>query len=147
MKKEAVITKKTLKLWQFRVGLITILLFIIFFRLLLISVWMLIPLVIIISLSSIFIFWYIPLYFKNYRIYYSQVSFEIHRGVFFKATLIMPYPRLIYVSAYSSPISRKMGLSGAVLKASRGLIIVPEINKQDIDMLMRIAAGENNEAI
>lgn len=142
MKKEAVIYNKTLKLWQFRVGLITILLFIIIFRLLLISIWMLIPFVVILSLSVIYMFWYLPIYFKNYKIYYSQDSFEIHRGVFFKATLIMPYPRLIYVSAYSSPISRKMGLSGAVLKAARGLIIIPEIEKKDIDMLMKIAAGE-----
>ena len=103
---------------------------------------MLIPFVVILSLSAIYMFWYLPLYFKNYKIYYSQDSFEIHRGVFFKAILIMPYPRLIYVSAYSSPISRHMGLSGAVLKAARGLIIIPEIEKKDIDMLMKIAAGE-----
>lgn len=142
MKRESVMPRATLRLWQLRTGIITAVILLIFFRLCFVTLWMLIPMAVILSLSLIVALWYLPLYFRNFKVIFDDGAFMIHRGVFFKATYIMPYPRLIYVSAFSSPIARKMGLSGAVLKAARGWCFIPEIGKDDIKELINIASGE-----
>ena len=144
MRKERNVPKHTLRLWQLRVGIVSMLILLTILRLFFITIWSLLPTVIIASLSIIVIFWYLPLFFSRYRIIYDNNSIEIQKGVFFKAIIIMPYPRLVYVSAFSSPFARYLGVSGAVLKAARGFIIIPEIEKDDIKELIKIAAGERN---
>lgn len=142
MKREGIVPRGTLRLWQLRIGIIAAVLLLILFRLCFVTLWILIPMALILSFAVIVMFWYLPLYFRCFKVIYDDGAFEIRRGVFFKVTLIMPYPRLIYVSAFSSPVARKMGLSGAVLKAARGFVIIPELEKEDIKGLIRIASGE-----
>lgn len=146
MKKEAVIPIRTLKLWQFRIAFLTIFLSIIIFCLFKADIFIIIFLVILFILSGFIIFWYLPLFFKNYKIYYNEDIFEIHRGVIIKKILIIPYPRLIYITVFSSVISKKLALSGAILKVSRGFVIIPELNFREIDIIRNIVSGEKNEA-
>ena len=141
MKKEIRLPKKSTKLWQIRIGLLNLILMLILYKLCYITAWMLIPLAIILIVALIAIFWYIPCFFSRYRVVADSKSLTIESGVFLKRIYIMPYPRMIYIYTFSTPLAHKYGVSAAILKAARGNIVVPEMLNSDIKTLLKISAG------
>lgn len=144
MEKDIRLPKETKYLWQIRIAFPSVALLIIFAFLCRLSPWLLIPLALT-AVSAVFlIFWYIPLFIKNYCITIKNDAFVISTGVFLKTTYIMPYPRMIYVSSFSSPIARKYGICAVVMRAVRGFIFVPEIKIKDVEMISSKAEGTSD---
>lgn len=133
--------EKTLTLWQIRftavfVCLIGVLAFFIRF-----SLWLLIPIVFLAVLGAVFILWFLPLYFKSFIITVDDTAIKVSRGVFIKLTNIMPYPRLVFAQSFSTPVARRFGLCGVTLRAARGLLVIPEMEKDDAKVLLDGLSG------
>ena len=144
MEKDIRLPKETKYLWCIRIAFPSAALLILFAFLCKLSLWLLIPLALT-AVSAVFlIFWYVPLFIKNYNISIKNDAFVINTGVFLKTTYIMPYPRMIYVSSFSSPIARRLGICAVVMRAARGFILVPEIKIKDVEMISKKAEGTSD---
>ena len=88
------------------------------------------------------IVWYIPCFIKSYRIYCTNDSVVIKRGVIIKTTHIMPYSRLIYTQTYTTPIAKLFGLQALSLKAARTGVLIPEMAKSDAEKLSNLLSKE-----
>ncbi len=89
------------------------------------------------------IFWFLPKYFKSYRIEVSENAIVVKHGVFIETTQLMPFPRLIYAKSHSTPLADRLGLAGVFLRAARGIIIIPELEKADaVYLIQGISGGE-----
>ena len=137
--------KKTQYLWQWRIGIVLLCVVVITAFFIKYSLWMLIPVAVIIFLSSLFVFIYMPKYFSSYSISSNEKAIIVCKGVIFKLTYVMPYPRMVFATVYSSPISKKLGVSGIIIKAARGWLILPEMDNADTERLASITAGKENE--
>lgn len=133
--------KRTFILWQLRslvIGICCVFLCLFFSKQLnfLSSVALVISVV-----TLIMIVWYVPTFFKSYEILLKGEAIVINYGVFIKVSHIMPYSRLIYAQSFATPLARILKLSTLTLKATRGWIIIPEIEsvaaKEVIDLLSR----------
>ncbi len=133
--------KRTFILWQLRslvIGICCVFLCLFFSEQLkfLSSVALIISIV-----TLIMIVWYVPAFFKSYEILLKGEAVVINYGVFIKVSHIMPYSRLIYAQSFATPLARMLKLSTLTLKATRGWIIIPEIEssaaKEVIDSLSR----------
>ncbi len=137
--------KKTQYLWQARIGTALLCVAAVTAFFIKFSLWMLLPTAIILFLSFLFVFAYLPRYFSSYSISSDGKAIIVRKGVIFKMTYIMPYPRMVFATVYSSPISAKLGVSGVIIKAARGWLILPEMDNADTERLVSVTAGENNE--
>ena len=135
--------KETLLLWQIRVTVIFLLLITVLSVFFSFTAWILIPIGAFILLCLFTALFYLPLYFKNYRLTVTKNAIVINSGVFLHFTHIMPYPRLIFANSFSSPLSSAFGLSGVILRAARGIIIIPEIKKELALQIINAIAGES----
>ena len=81
-------------------------------------------------------FFYLPVAFRHCRIIAGDDAVIVKRGVLFQVTYLMPYPRLIYAQSFSTPLSAAFHLKGIVLKAARGFIVVPEISEHEAQRLL-----------
>ncbi len=122
--------KKTLRLWQVRTGAVTLIVaaaILIFFGTARYSV---------ISASAVAVLGvaatlvYLPLYYRGWRLTVGDGAVEVESGVIIRVNHIMPNPRMIYTNCYATPLGRLMGLEGLVLKAARGRLFLPELDRE-----------------
>ena len=136
--------RKTLILWQIRIGIIAafclggLTYYCRFFS------WYLPVFIVAVILSLIILLWYLPALFKTYSVKYMNGAVVIESGVFIKVTHIMPFSKMIYTQSITSPLAKMFGLSAVILKAARSRILIPEINAEDVENFARILAeGES----
>jgi membrane protein YdbS with pleckstrin-like domain len=132
------LSKKTLRLWQLRTAVITLIL-----SVLLILwtgkvqyLWILPVAIILLGVTGIFI--YLPLYHRAWRLTADKNAVEVQSGVIIRVNRIMPYPRMIYAECYATPIGGLLGLEGMVLKAARTKLFLPELKKQETQKIIQI---------
>lgn len=140
--KENQLPKKTVTLWQIRIGLIGLILLILVCAFGFLTRWVLLGGAVIAVMLAVFLFWYLPRYFKSYEILFPKGAVVINRGVFIKTTHIMPFSRLVYAQSFATPLAKKMGLSALALKATRSSIIIPEFDAKDVDYYIDFLAKE-----
>ena len=138
------VPKKTKILWQLRFAAVVMILCAAVASFSPLSKWLWLPCGIIGLLGILLIFVYLPAYFANCRITVGDDAVMVTRGVFIRTTHIMPYPRMIYVSSFSSPIARRLGICAVVMRAARGFILVPEIKIKDVEMISKKAEGTSD---
>ncbi len=136
--------RRTVILWQIRVGFIFILLAAAVSPFGLISFWGFMPTFVFAFLGIIAVFWYLPCYFKGFSLTLDKNGIVVRGGVFIKVTRLMPFLRLIYIKSFRTPLSAALGLTGLSLKAARGILIVPELEAAEVAKLMK-KIGEENE--
>lgn len=144
---ENLLPQKTRILWQIRIASAFILIIGAVAAFIPLTVWMLLPSGIILIIALIFLFWYIPAYFKSYQITVKAGTVIIDRGVFIKTSHIMPFPRLVFAQSFSTPLSKRFGLTAVALKAARGMVLIPEMYTADaLRLLESISKEQDNEA-
>ena len=109
-----------------------------------VTLWCLLPAVILAAALLIFVLWYIPAYFESYEILFPNGAVIIKRGVIVKTCHIMPFSRLVYVQSISTPLAKALGLAAISLKAARSGIIIPEMPRGDVEkFISAVTKGEN----
>lgn len=96
-------------------------------------------------IGAIVAFVYLPAYFSSYKIVVEDDFISVLKGVFIKNTNIMPYPRLVFAQSLSTPLASLFKMKIILLKAARGWLLIPEIEKIDAEFLldhMRIAKDD-----
>lgn len=93
--KENGIPKKTRFLWQVRICLIGFIPVAVLLFLCSVTLWCLLPAVILAAALLIFVLWYIPAYFASYEILFPKGAIIINRGTF-----IRNYPYNALFKAY-----------------------------------------------
>lgn len=141
--KENLLPKRTALLWQIRIGGAGLILIIALCAFAFITRWLLLAAAVLTALLAVFLFWYLPRYFKSYEILFPKGAVVINRGVFIKTTHIMPFSRLVYAQSFATPLAKRMGLSALSLKAARSSIIIPELNAEDVDYYIDFLAKED----
>lgn len=134
--------KTTRILWQCRTAFFLVMLCIVFVAFCRISLWIILPTSIVFSIGSVFIFLYIPLWFKNYKIIKNVDGLCIIKGVFLKTTVFVPNLRIAVLKTITTPITSILKLELVVLKVSRGLIIIPELDKRTLKTLKGLSLYE-----
>ncbi len=140
--KAETLPKKTLWLWQIRVVMLTALLIGICFYFISVLKILKITVFVIALLGLILILWYLPVFFKSYRILFGNEAIIINYGVFIKFSHIMPYSRLIYAQSFATPLARLFGVTSLSLKAARSRVIVPEIELSDAEKIISSLTSE-----
>ena len=139
------LSRKTRLLWQIRIILAFMILCaaVAFFSQY--SLWFLLPAVIIAALGLGVAFVYIPFYFKTYKISVDETSIIISKGIIIKTTDIMPFPRLVFAQTFTTPIASLMKLKCVMLKAARGWVMIPEIEREYADYLLENLRIKHND--
>lgn len=135
------VPEMTRRLWQIRAGILFLLLFaaVAAFTTLSAFIWIACGGVALLGLLLIFV--YMPIYFKRCAITVTENAVMVMRGVFIKRTYIMPYPRLIYAQSLTTPLATAFGLCAVCLKAARGMVIIPEMAREDAEILLKSISG------
>lgn len=89
------------------------------------------------TLKALLVFWYIPIYFKGYELAINENALIIKSGVILRHERIMPEPRLVYTERYRTPLSRVLGLSGLLLRATRAATFSAELPDAYIDEILK----------
>ena len=134
--------KKTRILWQLRTSLIVTVLCALIMAFCRSSLWKILPTTIVISIGSVLIFGYIPLYFKNYNIFVNNGCISITKGVFIKTTYLVILDCLAVVKCFTTPVISLLKLKVVMLKVSRGWMFIPEISCEDADWLIKVIYEE-----
>ena len=127
---EITVPKFTARLWQLRLGIAMLIFDLILGALSTFTLWMLLPIGILLALEATFLFFYLPKFFSDYRIEVKKDAVMVVYGVFIRTTRIMPYGRLVYTGSYATPLSKRRKLMGLSLRAARGVLFLPEIEMQ-----------------
>lgn len=136
MPKEKKLPKNTLRLWQIRIGTLGVLLTALLSVSAVFTKWMFLAAFITALLFIVCVFIFLPLYIDSYKISFDDTSISVSYGIIFRTTFVMPYPRMVYIKLFATPLTKALRLSGVVLKAARGSLIVPEIEEADALLLM-----------
>lgn len=145
--KEYHVSPKTLSLWRIRLAIIGLILIIIGIMLTTKYKFVLYITVAVAFLFCILIFWYLPILFKNCRIKIDNRAVILKIGVIFKTTHVFPTFRLIYSQTLTTPLSKKMRLSGLVLKAARQKVFIPELTVSDAEEIMTLLTRSGEDEI
>lgn len=141
--KEYTLPTKTLFLWQIRIVIVSILLWLILEASNLDYRYIIVGLA---ALTVFVAFLYLPFYFKSFKIRFINGAVVIDNGIIIKNTHILPFSRLIYTQTLISPLARLFGIKAISLKAARSRIFVPEMKKDDIDeLLLYLAEVKDDE--
>ena len=140
--KENLLPKRTALLWQIRIGGAGLILVIALCAFAFLTRWLLLAAAGTSVFLAVFLFWYLPRYFKSYEILFPKGAVVINRGVFIKTTHIMPFSRLVYAQSYATPLAKRMGLAALTLKAARSSIIIPELNAADVNYFIDFLTRE-----
>lgn len=134
MKTEWKLPKKTLRVWQLRLFLLAVILCA--FLCLLFSLYLLSAIVLILCAVISLIFF--PLLFKSYKITLNDTYISVEKGIFIITTRIFPRENLVYAESVSLPLSNALGVSAVVLKAARSFCVIPEIEKEKADQILKM---------
>ena len=91
---------------------------------------------VILFLSLLANFWYLPKFIKSCRISVFDGKVVITRGVLIENTHIMPFSRLIHSQTVQTPLARLFGLSILFLKAARFRLFIIDMSDEDITSLI-----------
>ena len=134
--KNYTIPKKSLTLWRIRVVMLTLALLCLFYVLPLPKTVFIIASSVILFLSLLAIFWYLPQFIKSCRISVFDGKVIITRGVIIENTHIMPFSRLIHSQTVQTPLAKLFGLSMLFLKAARFRLFIVDMLDSDIESLI-----------
>lgn len=134
--KTYVIPRKSLTLWRIRVVMLTIALLCLFFFLPIPRTIFIIIASVIMFLSLLANFWYLPKFIKSCRITVFDNKIIITRGVLIENTHIMPFSRLIHSQTVQTPLAKLFGLSMLFLKAARFKLFIIDMSDSDIENLI-----------
>ena len=134
MKTEWKLPKKTLRVWQLRLFLLAVILCA--FLCLLFSLYLLSAVVLILCAVISLVFF--PLLFKSYKITLDDTYISVEKGIFIITTRIFPRENLVYAESVSLPLSNALGVSAVVLKAARSFCVIPEIEKEKADQILKM---------
>ena len=134
--KNYTIPKKSLTLWRIRVIMLTLALLCLFYVLPLPKTVFIIASSVILFLSLLAIFWYLPQFIKSCRISVFDGKVIITRGVIIENTHIMPFSRLIHSQTVQTPLAKLFGLSMLFLKAARFRLFIVDMLDSDIESLI-----------
>ena len=134
MKTEWKLPKKTLRVWQLRLFLLSVILGA--FLCLLFSLYLLSAIVLILCAVISLVFF--PLLFKSYKITLNDTYISVEKGIFIITTRIFPRENLVYAESVSLPLSNALGVSAVVLKAARSFCVIPEIEKEKTDQILKM---------
>lgn len=134
MKTEWKLPKKTLRVWQLRLFLLAVILCA--FLCLLFSLYLLSAIVLILCAVISLVFF--PLLFKSYKITLNDTYISVEKGIFIITTRIFPRENLVYAESVSLPLSNALGVSALVLKAARSFCVIPEIEKEKADQILKM---------
>lgn len=134
MKTEWKLPKKTLRVWQLRIFLLAVILCA--FLCLLFSLYLLSA--IILTLCAVISLVFFPLLFKSYKITLNDTYISVEKGIFIITTRIFPRENLVYAESVSLPLSNALGVSAVVLKAARSFCVIPEIEKEKADQILKL---------
>ncbi len=84
---------------------------------------------------------YMRAYIENYSVSVGQNAVIIKSGVFIKKERIMPQKRLIYTERITSPIAYLFSLSALTLRAARTMTLTIELDKEDIERIIKEVQG------
>ena len=94
---------------------------------------------VLLTLGLLVWFWYLPRLVKSYRVVFTDEAVTMSRGFFIRRQYLLPCPRLIYAEKFSTPLSTLWGLRGLRLRAARGQLTIPALDKPDVeDFLERL---------
>ncbi len=136
--REYKLPKKTLLLWRIRAAALWLFLAAIcaFYSFTMRP--FIIALCVLTALFLIVFFWYFPTYFRLCKIKYLKDAVIVESGVIIRVCHIMPYSRLIYTQALTTPIAKLLGLTAITLKAARSSVLVPELETCDAKELITL---------
>ena len=136
------IPKKTCALWQIRSLLLLFVICAAVVSFLGFQKSILLPTAIVFAIGSAFIFVYIPLHLRSFEILISKAGICVSKGVFFKSRYVLPNFRLVLVKNISTPLLSRLKVRLVLLKASRRWILIPEINVEDVKILLKFVCGD-----
>ena len=137
---EITVPKKTLILWQIRFGILFSVIAGAISAFSGLSLWVLIASGAIMLFGALFLFVYLPLYHKSWKIVVLDSTVSVSHGVMIKTTYILPFAKLIFAQRLSTIVSSKMELCMVALKSTRGIVLIPEIPiKEGRAILSRLA--------
>lgn len=135
------IPRKTRILWQIRIAFVLVVFCTVLVVFCHISLWFLLPTAIVITIGSAFVFIYIPLYFKSYKVLLYDNYLCIFKGVVIKTRLVLPHLRLVFIKSTTTPIASALNLKIIMLKIARGWIFIPEMNCFDANSIINGISG------
>lgn len=137
-----VLPKKTKILWQFRTLFILVVLYgliVVFCQNKLARI---LPTSIAMAIGSVFIMVYISFYLKKYKIIVDNSGVTIKKGIIFKTTIIIPYPRLALIKKTATPIMFLLNVRCVMLKVTRGWLFLPELDILAANTLIKMMQNE-----
>lgn len=132
-------TKQTLLLWRLRSMVLLIVVLFITFWFRFVFKYIIYFTAVAVGLILIFDFWYMPRFIRGYSVAVSKNAIIVKSGVFIRHERIMPFPRLVFVSRYSTPLSKMLFTSGIAIHAARAMIFTIELNNRDVAEIMESA--------
>ena len=93
---------------------------------------------IILILCAVISLVFFPLLFKSYKITLNDTYISVEKGIFIITTRIFPRENLVYAESVSLPLSNALGVSAVVLKAARSFCVIPEIEKEKADQILKM---------
>ena len=139
MQHNGALPKKTLYIWQIRLGVLGIMVaFVSIFVDLTVTV---------IAVTVFFAvdFLLLPLWYKSFEIGIDKGLLILSYGLIFRTTYLLPLSKVIYIKLYKTPLNRAFSLCFSVLKTVKGFLILPEMDDKDIKYIKQLIDGEKNE--
>ncbi len=134
--------KNTRILWQCRAACVLAVLCAVLVAFCRFSIWFILPTTIVFAVGSVFVFAFIPLWFKNYEVVLNDDTVCIIKGVIFKTTIIVPNLRIAFVKTFTTPIASWLKLNCIILKVARCWIFIPEIDERTTKILVGTMQNE-----
>ncbi len=134
--------KKTRILWQIRISFVFAVLYaplVVFCRH---SPIILLPTTVVVTIGSVFVFVYATIYLKRYKITVDKSGVCLTKGLIIKTVVIVPYARLAFIKSFSTPLAALLKLKCTMLKVSRGWLIIPEIESEQAECLIKMMQND-----
>ena len=132
-----ILPQKTLLLWQIRIVFAIVFVCASFLLVAGFSKMVLFLCLIIFIIGFIVSFIYVPIYFKNYELIVEKNCIIIKKGLFFKATIIMPCYNLVFYQTFATPLANMMNMKIIMLKATKKCIFIPELKNADVESILK----------
>ena len=128
--------KRTLFLWQIRFFAGDVLL-------LFALSWFAVPLkilliitAVLLSVTAVISLLYLPRLHRSFSLTVNEDSLQIKFGVIIQTQRIMPKKRMVYAEQHRTPLMVSMSLSVLSLRAARGAVTTPELDKSDSSKIL-----------
>lgn len=92
--------------------------------------------------GGIIIWFYLPRLWQSFIITVGEGAVRIKRGRIFINFHILPFLKTVYTLSFQTPLAKKIGFAGLMLKGPRSRIFIPELPKSHIDEIKNAVLGE-----